>query len=419
MQNLESCLQRVQESEEKFRKIAENSLVGMFVYKEYFIYVNEAFANMTGYSIDELLHMHPWELVDEQHRRIFKRYIKKRLKGEMFSSVHNEVYLIKKNQEKLSVKISAETIHYKGGYAGIGITIDISDIVKKNQMIRVLIQALSQSDDIVFITDVYGIILYANKALTRMYGYKESEIIGNTPRLFRSGKHDISFYKDLWECILTGDNYHQLIINRKKDNELVYVDTKITPVKDEHSQKIAYFVVTARDVTNRIKSEEQLKKLATIDPLTKIPNRYQINVYFDEFIARKERMKQAFSVLIFDIDYFKKINDTYGHAVGDLVLKDFSQLIMKNIRLVDKFGRWGGEEFVLLLDGTSEHEAMQIAQKLNNLVAHTKFNDMYCITVSIGVTEYRDNDTKEQCINRADIALYAAKNLGRNRVVFN
>jgi diguanylate cyclase (GGDEF)-like protein len=159
--------------------------------------------------------------------------------------------------------------------------------------------------------------------------------------------------------------------------------------------------------------------LATIDPLTKIPNRYQLNQYFDEFIARTERTGNEFSVLMFDIDHFKRINDSYGHYVGDCVLQAFSQSIVDNIRVVDKFGRWGGEEFILLLDGADEHAAMEIGEKLNKIIANMNF-DMFCsITVSIGVTKYRVGETKEKCIERADNALYAAKNLGRNRVVFN
>jgi len=418
VENAKRCVDLIEESEEKFRKIAENSLVGMFLYKEYFIYVNEAFAKMTGYTTKELLAMHPWDLVDAHNRRPFKQLVQKRLRGEMFSSVHNDTYLIRRDETRLDVKISAETIRYKDSYAGIGVMMDISDIVKKNQMIQVLIQALSQSDDIVLITDAQGVITYANEALFRIYGYSKEEVIGANPRIFRSGEHTNEFYKELWSTVLAGKNYHQMIINKKRNGELIYVDTKITPVNDEYTQKPAYYVVTARDISGRIKNEEKFRTLATIDPLTKIPNRYQINEFFDEFIARKKRGGHPFSILIFDIDYFKVVNDTYGHTLGDSVLKAFSKLIMQNIRVVDKFGRWGGEEFVLLLDETSEHEAMFIGQKLKELVAKSIFYNIK-LTVSIGVTEYREDETKEQAINRADMALYAAKNLGRNKVVFN
>jgi len=414
-----SCLELVQESEEKFRKIAENSLVGMFIYNEYFVYVNEAFATMTGYTTAELLKMHPWDLVDQKHRDKFQKLVMKRLHGEMFTSVHNEALLIKKSNEALSVKLSTETIHYKGNYAGIGIVIDITDIIKKNQIIRVLIQALSQSDDIIFITNKSGIIEYANEALLEKYRYKSEEVIGKKPSIFSSGKYDSEFYKNLWNTVLRGNNYHEIILNKKKNGELIYVDTKITPVKDDNGEDIAYFAVTARDITQRALREEKFKTLATIDPLTKVANRYQFHYFFDEFVARVQEKKTPFAILIFDIDHFKEVNDTHGHQVGDSILKAFSALIVENIRAVDKFCRWGGEEFILLLDNTDEHGAMRIGQKLNNLVSHTRFEGLYCITVSIGVTQYRVDDTKEQCIHRADMALYAAKNLGRNRVVFN
>jgi len=419
VKNAQSCIDLVEESEEKFRKIAENSLVGMFIYNEYFVYVNKAFSIMTGYTQEELLKMHPWEIAEEKDKNSFKKIVKRRLKGEMFPVVHNESLLVKKNNERLNVKVSAETIHYKGSYAGIGIVIDISDIIKKNQIIKVLIQALSQSDDMVFITDIHGNIEYANRAMLKIYGYNEEELVGKTPRIFSSKEHDKSFYKELWQTVLNGENYHQVLINKSKDGKRIYADTKITPVKDDRGENIEYFAVTARDVTSRVLREEKFKELATIDPLTKIPNRYQLNQYFDEFIARAERTGNEFSVLMFDIDHFKRINDSYGHYVGDCVLQAFSQSIVDNIRVVDKLGRWGGEEFILLLDGADEHEAMDIGEKLNKVIADMNF-DMFCsITVSIGVTQYRVGETKEKCIERADNALYAAKNLGRNRVVFN
>jgi len=419
VKNAQSCIDLVEESEEKFRKIAENSLVGMYIYKEYFVYVNEAFCKMTGYTQEELLQMHPWDLVEQKDQEQFEKIVQRRINGEMFPVVHNESLLIKKNKDSLNVKISAETIHYKGSYAGIGIVIDISDIVKKNQIIKVLIQALSQSDDMVFITDIHGHIEYANHALLDIYGYSEEELVGKTPRIFSSKKHDKNFYKEIWQTVLDGKNYHQVIINKSKNGDLIYADTKITAVKDDRGKEIEYFAVTARDVTSRVLREKKFKELATIDPLTKIPNRYQLNQYFDEFIARTERTGNEFSVLMFDIDHFKRINDSYGHYVGDCVLQAFSQSIVDNIRVVDKFGRWGGEEFILLLDGADEHAAMEIGEKLNKIIANMNF-DMFCsITVSIGVTKYRVGETKEKCIERADNALYAAKNLGRNRVVFN
>ena len=419
LKNTQPCLHLVEESEEKFRKIAENSLVGMFIYKEYFIYVNKAFVEVTGYSEEELLKMHPWDLVDNKHKNTFKRYIYRRLKGEKFKAIHNDSLLVTKDQEFLNVKISAETIYYDGGYAGIGIAIDISDIVKKNQIIKVLMKALSQSDDIVFITDVKGVIQYTNSALNSIYGYADNEVIGKTPAVFRSNAHPKEFYRQLWQTILNGDNYHNVIINKTKDDTLLYMDTKITAIEDELNEKINYFVVTARDITKRVLIEQKLEQLATTDVLTHTANRYQILKYFDEYIARSQRLGYSFSILLFDIDLFKQINDEYGHYVGDIILKEFSDLIVKNIRSIDKFGRWGGEEFLLLLEGTTEEDAFKVAEKLRKKVEEYKFHNSYNITVSIGGTVYKLHESKDECLKRADKALYTAKENGRNRVIFD
>jgi diguanylate cyclase (GGDEF)-like protein/PAS domain S-box-containing protein len=417
LKNAQPCAQLIKESEEKFRKLAESSLFGMFIYKEYFVYVNKTFCEMSGYSEEELLQMHPWELVEKEKQDKFEQIVKKRLSGAHFKANYTDAHLLQKSGQLQDVKVSVETINYNQSYAGLGVVMDISDVVKQKQMIQVLIQALSQSDDIVFITNSQGIIEYVNQALLDIYGYKKEEIIGKTPSIFASKEHDNSFYKNLWNTILAGKNYHEMIVNKKRDGSIIYVDTKITPVKDHINSKITYFAVTARDITKRVLIEKRLERLATIDVLTQVANRYQLHQYIDDFIERAKRNKQSFSLLIFDIDDFKAINDTYGHYVGDLVLKDLSQLIVGSIRSVDKFGRWGGEEFVLLLDNTKIQAAKQVAHKLRRVIKEYQFHEHYSITVSIGATEYLEGDNEETIVTRADKALYRAKESGKDRVV--
>jgi len=120
---------------------------------------------------------------------------------------------------------------------------------------------------------------------------------------------------------------------------------------------------------------------------------------------------------MFDIDYFKKVNDTYGHDVGDYVLQELSRIILNNIRETDSFGRWGGEEFMLLLPYTSQEKIMEIAEKIRKTVQEHTFKDVKQITVSIGVTLYKKDEGISQLIKRVDIALYEAKSHGRNQVV--
>ncbi len=167
-----------------------------------------------------------------------------------------------------------------------------------------------------------------------------------------------------------------------------------------------------------MKLEQKLENLAITDSLTQIYNRYKINAEIDLHIAMAKRNHQPFSMLMFDIDHFKRVNDTYGHYVGDVVLKELTKLVENNIREVDAFGRWGGEEFMLLLDNTNKTEALHVANKLLSKVAQTPLSGHYSITISIGVSEYRIAEQKATLLERVDQALYEAKESGRNRVVF-
>ncbi len=282
------------------------------------------------------------------------------------------------------------------------------------QKMNLLAKALEQTDDMVIITDQNGVIEYVNDSTVVKSGYERNELIGNKTNIFKSGKHTEEFYKNLWETILAGKNYRKVIIDKTKDDKLYYAELKITPLMDENN-KVKNFVATSTDITNRIQMEKKLKKLATVDSLTEIYNRYKLDDEINHHIARYERYKEPFSILMFDIDFFKNINDKYGHDVGDRVLKSLSQLVASNIRITDIVGRWGGEEFLVILEKTKKEEAFAIAQKLRRLVEAYLIDEKYHITISIGVAEYEEGESKETLLKKADEALYKAKENGRNQ----
>ena len=154
------------------------------------------------------------------------------------------------------------------------------------------------------------------------------------------------------------------------------------------------------------------------DSLTGIHNRYSINKEFDIEIERAKRYGSTFACVMLDIDHFKSINDTYGHDIGDDVLSEFATIISKQIRQSDRFGRWGGEEFILLLPELNKNQAVIFSQKLRKTIANHSFQDVSQITVSCGVTIFNQDDTKKSLLKRTDSALYQAKNNGRNKVIF-
>jgi len=165
------------------------------------------------------------------------------------------------------------------------------------------------------------------------------------------------------------------------------------------------------------KKHEIIQQQATHDSLTKIYNRYGINDILKSKIDEYIRYNKMFSVIFFDIDLFKKVNDKYGHDIGDFVLENIATIVLDELRSSDAFGRWGGEEFIIILPETSLEHAINVAQKLRKTIEMEAFGDIEKITCSFGVTIVTDGDNITSLLKRVDKNLYKAKNAGRNKVI--
>ena len=163
----------------------------------------------------------------------------------------------------------------------------------------------------------------------------------------------------------------------------------------------------------------EISRIAAEDSLTGLYNRRKINELIQHEIERSERYQKGFSVIIMDIDYFKRVNDRHGHLAGDELLKMLAQILLKTIRHTDEVGRWGGEEFVVLCPETNIDGACLLADKIRQKIEHSAFNNYGKQTASFGIACYQQGDTIDSIINHADTALYMAKNAGRNRVEVN
>jgi len=174
---------------------------------------------------------------------------------------------------------------------------------------------------------------------------------------------------------------------------------------------------TNRDITEQKRIEAQLHRLSTTDSLTGAHNRRMFIDLLERELQRSRRYGAIFSLLMFDIDYFKRVNDRYGHDSGDRVLVEVVEVCRQTIRTTDTLARWGGEEFMVLLPLTESDEARSMGERLRKAIAHHDFADVDSLTVSVGVTSLRQLDTMDILLKRVDKALYAAKEAGRNRVV--
>ncbi|MBL8629725.1 MAG: sensor domain-containing diguanylate cyclase [Rhodospirillaceae bacterium] len=205
-----------------------------------------------------------------------------------------------------------------------------------------------------------------------------------------------------------------------RSNEVRHLCSRIQRTADKSGKRIRDFAVIL-DITERKRLEEDLRAQAGTDPLTGVPNRRSFEAAARREVERARRYAKPFAVIALDIDFFKKVNDTHGHDIGDIVLKDMTKVCLTQLRLTDVLARLGGEEFAALLPETDIIAATKLAERLRVAVASKPIatpKGPIAITVSLGVAQYAPNEGSiESALKRADEALYEAKNTGRDRVV--
>ncbi|MBF0265644.1 MAG: diguanylate cyclase [Gammaproteobacteria bacterium] len=191
--------------------------------------------------------------------------------------------------------------------------------------------------------------------------------------------------------------------------------------KPFHLEELEIRINKARDKIIELKLIEQqnknLEKIASLDPLTEIRNRRSFREIIATEIKRSKRYQHPLCLIYFDIDHFKKINDSYGHRVGDEILIDVVKVVLHQLRDIDYLGRWGGDEFLILLSETSLMYADHVAQRICSEVEQYPFNKVDEVSISLGVVEYKTNESIDALINRADTSLYRAKSNGKNKVM--
>lgn len=207
-----------------------------------------------------------------------------------------------------------------------------------------------------------------------------------------------------------------LIFSAYTERLLAIIHNMTIELKKYHDRLEITIAELKVENTERQRAIKELEELSITDPLTSIYNRRKFNELLTSEVERSKRYKTGLSIIMCDIDHFKKINDTFGHDVGDNALKVFSTKITENIREVDMFARWGGEEFMILMPNVTIDGASSVAEKLRKVIEETKIKKIKSFTASFGVTNLNEDDTAESFLKRVDEAMYKAKNSGRNKV---
>jgi diguanylate cyclase (GGDEF)-like protein/PAS domain S-box-containing protein len=265
-----------------------------------------------------------------------------------------------------------------------------------------------------FTFDKQGLILEANLTAATQLGLERSFFINKPFRTYIVMEDREIFDSHLHKVFKSGDQQACEIRLKRKDGREFYAQLESKGARDSFGNKICRNSLT--DISGRKFKEEEIKRLATMDTLTGAFNRQNFNEMIEREIERVKRYNHCLSLILYDIDHFKEVNDRYGHIAGDYVLKTISDIVKENIRKIDYFVRWGGEEFIILSSETQLDEAYALAERIGEAIASYKFDNIGRVTVSFGVTEFKEGDTEAIFIKRADDAMYNAKKKGRNRV---
>ena len=314
------------------------------------------------------------------------------------------------------------SINSKSGKVQIvGTLQDVTEWHLAELEMRKLSAAVEQTADSIMITDQNGIIEYVNPAVTQMTGYSRDELVGQNPRILKSGKQSDAFYQRMWKTILKGEVFTEVVINRHKNSRLYFEEKTITPQKDTQGNIISY-ISSGKDITERMEAQERLHHLAHHDGLTGLPNRILLQDRLDQAISRSRWHKRKIAVLFLDLDRFKVINDTLGHNVGDIMLKEMALRLSDCVREGDTVARFGGDEFAIILnDIANEDDIPQVLNNIyNSLVAafDCEGRELF-VTTSIGISLFPDDGENGQTLlKKSDAAMYHAKRKGRNTFQF-
>jgi len=405
------------DSERRYRQLFDNAQVGIFKTRPdgTLSEANQTIAELMGFdTIEEFKSINAGNrYADPEERATLWRHLEKN--GEVSNF---KARIICKDNSLIWVEFSGK-LDPDGSLNGI--MVDITARVEAEQILEErdeLHRAFFEENKAVMLlyNPKDSSIQFANPAACYYYGYSNDELTSMTKsQLNRMSEGEI--FTEMQQAATERRGYFNFI-HTMKDNTLRDVEVYTGPISMGNRQ-LHYSIV--HDVTEKRRLERKLERMATRDQLTGALNRHAFFEMAKNELARAHRYNRPTAMLMLDLDHFKQINDTYGHATGDDVLRVFALTCRAELRDTDLYGRMGGEEFAAMLVETDEEQAMVVAERLRSIIKNTIIPTddeiQISITVSIGVSMQRENDTVTRMLKRADQGLYDAKETGRNKIV--
>ena len=318
--------------------------------------------------------------------------------------------------------ISARRLQYQGQDAVLTTFTPINSLKLMEQRLKLWAKVFEASSESIMVTDAERHIVTVNRAFSRSTGYESEEVVGALPGFLRSDRHPDIHFDELWRLASLRGSWQGELWLRRKTGEIFPIWTVINAVREDNDQ-ITHFIAVAHDISERKASEQRISHLAHHDVLTDLPNRTLCVERLRMALQQAERHKHRVGVLFIDLDRFKNINDSLGHHIGDSLLRSVSRSLIAAVRVGDTVSRFGGDEFVVILNGVSDvdeirqivdHRLMSLMQRpheVEGVELHT--------SCSVGIAVYPEDGTEIDTLMRnADTAMYQAKSLGRNKAQF-
>jgi diguanylate cyclase (GGDEF)-like protein/PAS domain S-box-containing protein len=340
------------------------------------------------------------------------------------SVLNYEIDFLCKDGQRLPCSVSINLLRDPRGRPSGSISI-IRDLRPWKEMLQELREQqekfrgiASSALDAVIMMDDQGRVTFWNNAAKRIFGYSSEEALyQDLHELIAPERYRGAYRKSLPEFQRSGTGH---MIGQALEVTALHKDGTEFPVEVSLSTlklgNAFHSVGLVKDITRRKMMEEKLQNMANTDQLTGAYNRHKFLEFLDHEISRVKRTNSPLSLVMFDIDHFKWINDTYGHGTGDETLRELVRITGENLRDVDILTRWGGEEFIVLTPDTDKLSASVLAERLRRTVEEHDFPGAGPVTISLGIVQYAGNEAVEDLINRVDERMYLAKRSGRNRV---
>lgn len=380
------------------------------------LYVNPAFEQMTGYDAGEVVGQSPRILQgadsDPQALRAMRASLDR---GESF---RGNIVNYRKDGSRYHAEWLVSPIRDAAGRIThfVSLQRDVTETLRQQRDRELLVGALEEIADEVVITDIDGRINYVNRAYRDRTGTASQDAArGRYATPFAPGRLSPEALAKLKRTVSAGRTHSVAFRETDRDGEPLYLEYSVAPVR-ACDGSVQQYVLTGRDVSDRVAAERELKHMATTDRLTGLHNRMRFEAILQQCLRRSRDTGEPSSLIMLDIDAFKAINDHFGHQAGDDVLVAIGELLRAHCRSADRAGRWGGEEFMLILPATRLDAGETLASRLRTLLEASCMPHVGRVTASLGVTETTPTDTINSLVQRVDCALYQAKTRGRNRV---